>query len=227
MTLAAAASFMVYENAMEMLGIIKEENYNPITHGYSFTAPSRVGSLVSRLSLNFGGMVGKQVLEIACGGGNVADRFAEEGAVAYGFDYNKKLIKLADMLADELIGHNIIDPSNKPAFFQGRYVRAISYQRDAKSQEYCMPYQTYLLSMDTLARFHSLGTSPHDMDFWYVYPWPGEVGNMMRMFRYYAKKDAVLALYKEDRRGQQILKFFDGLENHSISDREFEIWVKK
>jgi hypothetical protein len=35
MTLATATSFMVYEEAMERLGIIKEENYNPITHGVS------------------------------------------------------------------------------------------------------------------------------------------------------------------------------------------------
>jgi 2-polyprenyl-3-methyl-5-hydroxy-6-metoxy-1,4-benzoquinol methylase len=41
--------------------------------------------------MNFGGIVGKQVLEVACGGGNVADRFAEECAIVYGFDYNLSL----------------------------------------------------------------------------------------------------------------------------------------
>jgi hypothetical protein len=131
------------------------------------------------------------------------------------------------MLADELIERSVIDQSNRPTFFQGKYVRAISYLKDVNSRDYCIPFPTYLLSMDTIAKFDSVGTSPHEMDFWYVYPWPGEVGNMMKMFRYYAKKDAVLILYKEDRRGQQMLKFFDGLENHRISDREFEIWVKK
>ncbi len=219
--------YNVYDLAMERLGIFNFIKHNPLTHGYEYTKPDRATSLVSIINLNITNIEGKTVLEIGCGGGNVACRFAEARAKVYGFDRNKTLVDLAGMLSHELIEEDVFKKEYKPTFFQGEYIYRIFARRWwQKPFEFVMPYLTYILSSRTIKNMENACVKADDVDIWYSYPWLDEKRLMMGMFRHYAKKGALLAMKTGNKNDSFTQKSFPELQMHNASIGEFDFWIK-
>ena len=138
-----------------------------------------------------GHILGEVFCEWGCGFGVATCMASLIGYEAYGIEIEPGLADLANQLADDLkITVEILCTSYLPEGYEEC--------EGVGGKDLLAPEATTSRgeSIDTTPIYD--GLDPHEVDLFFVYPWPGQEVLMMNLFRAVASEDAILLIYHGD-----------------------------